>query len=87
MRKIIFLGTTAVALAYGSVNAFAMGGGDLSPEQSPYALLAPQTVQQPPMDEGRAAYTGDDQGHWVGHGARRHFVAPHDSGSDDSPER
>jgi hypothetical protein len=87
MRKIIFLGTTAVALAFGAANALAMGGGDLSPEQSPYALIAPQTLQQPPIGEGRAAFTGDEQGYWAGHHAGRHSVARPDDGSDYSPER
>ena len=42
MRKTILFGATAVALTFGAANAYAMGGGDLTPEQSPYALLAPQ---------------------------------------------
>jgi hypothetical protein len=41
-----FLGSaTALALAFGVSDASAMGGGgDLSPSQSPYAILEPQTV-------------------------------------------
>jgi hypothetical protein len=71
MRKIILLGATAVVLSLGAVNAYAMGGGNLSPEQSPYALLAPQTLAPTGTSEGRAAYTGHD-----GYGAQEGYGAP-----------
>ena len=45
-------------VSLGCGRAFAMGGGgDLSPEQSPYALLAPITQEAPAMVDGRATYT------------------------------
>jgi hypothetical protein len=66
MRKIILLGTTAVALALGAANAYAQGGGNLSPEASPYAILAPQTLAPSVMSEGRAALTGGDPSFWSG---------------------
>jgi hypothetical protein len=66
MRKTILLGTTAVALALGAANAYAMGGGPLSPEASPYAILEPQTVAPSMMSEGRAALTGGDPSFWSG---------------------
>jgi hypothetical protein len=62
MRKIMLFGATAVALALGAANAYAIGGRNLSPEQSPYALIAPQTTSQSPLSEGRAVYTGGDSG-------------------------
>jgi hypothetical protein len=61
MRKIILLGTTVVALTFGVANAYAMGGGgNISPEQSPYAILAPQTLGPSWTNEGRSVYTGPD---------------------------
>jgi hypothetical protein len=44
MRKTLLLGTTVVVLALGSASAYAMGGGNVSPEASPYAILEPQSV-------------------------------------------
>jgi hypothetical protein len=45
MREMVRWGTAAVVLAFGAPGAFAMtGGGNLSPEESPYAILEPQTV-------------------------------------------
>ena len=66
MRKIILFGATAAALALGAASAYAAGGGNLSPEASPYAVIAPQTTLQSPMSEGRAAYTGADAGYGYG---------------------
>lgn len=74
MRKTLFFATTAVALAFGAAHAFAMGGGNLSPEQSPYALIAPPTTQFSQMSEGRAAYTGPDAGYSSTYGVQP--VAP-----------
>jgi hypothetical protein len=69
MRKIMLFGATAIALALGAANAYAIGGGNLSPEQSPYALIAPQTLQSP-LSEGRAVYTGGDSGFSSSYGAQ-----------------
>ena len=44
MRKIILFGAATAFLSLGAVGAFAMGGGNLAPEESPYAILAPQTL-------------------------------------------
>jgi hypothetical protein len=45
MRKVFLAAMTAAALAIGVLDVHAMGGGgNLSPEASPYAILAPQTV-------------------------------------------
>ena len=58
MRNILVLGTTAVVLAFGAPSAYAMGGGgNLSPEQSPYAILEPQTLGQsaPPPEVTEAS--------------------------------
>jgi hypothetical protein len=80
MRKIILFGATALALTFGAANAYAMGGGDLSPEQSPYALLAPQTLHQSPTSEGRSSsYGGQGPGSWSGNGVQpSYFVTPQD---------
>ena len=61
MRNFMFLGATAIALAFGVGNAYA---GNIDPHESPYAILEPLTVapSPAPMSEGRAAYTGGDQG-------------------------
>jgi hypothetical protein len=45
MRIVFLTAVTAAALAIGVLDVHAMGGGgNLSPEASPYAILAPQTV-------------------------------------------
>ncbi|WP_158813981.1 hypothetical protein [Methylocapsa sp. S129] len=62
MRKIILLATTTVALAIGASAAYATSP-NLTPEQSPYAILAPQTLASPSISEGRAAFTGDNAGY------------------------
>jgi hypothetical protein len=56
MRNIILTGAAAVVLSLGAASAFAMGGGNLSPEASPYAVIAPQTLAPQGTHEGRAAY-------------------------------
>jgi hypothetical protein len=73
MRKIILLGAAA-ALSLGSVNAYAMGGGggNISPEASPYAILAPQTLGPSWTNEGRSVYTGPDGDY----GAQPGYAAP-----------
>jgi hypothetical protein len=57
MRKICLLGG-AVIVTFAAANAYAMGpgGGDLTPDQSPYAILEPQTVMPSGLNEGRASY-------------------------------
>ena len=59
MRNMLLLGTTAIVLTFGALNADAQGGGNLSPEAAPYAILEPQTVAAATMTEGRAAFTDD----------------------------
>jgi hypothetical protein len=66
MRNIVLLGTTAVVLTLGAANAYAMGGGNPSPEASPYAILEPQSVARSIMSEGRAALAGGDPSFWFG---------------------
>jgi hypothetical protein len=45
MREMVLASAAAIILAFGLSNASAMGGsGDLSPSESPYAILEPQTV-------------------------------------------
>jgi hypothetical protein len=62
MRNMIMLRTAAVVFVLGAVNANAMGtgGGNLSPDASPYAVLEPQTLSPAPMTEGLAALTDED---------------------------
>ena len=62
MRKIILFGAATAFLSLGAVGAYAMGGGNLAPEESPYAILAPQTLGPSWGNEGRSAYTGPDAG-------------------------
>lgn len=77
MRKIILSATTVVALALGAGGAYAMGGGNASPEASPYAIIEPQTVAPLAMSEGRAALVGDDWRYAPGAGvAPAPFMAP-----------
>jgi hypothetical protein len=60
MTRSLSLLSISVALACLATQTFAMGGGgNLSPSQSPYAILAPQTLGYPPTD-GRAAATTDE---------------------------
>jgi hypothetical protein len=57
MRKISLFGGAAVIFAFATANANAMGpgGGDLTPDESPYAILAPQTVTPSWISERRAS--------------------------------
>jgi hypothetical protein len=63
MRNVIFTAATVAALVLGSASAFAIGGGNIAPEASPYALLAPQTLGAPELggrlNEGRSAFVGE----------------------------
>ena len=72
MRKIILFGATTAFLSLGAVGAYAMGGGNLAPEESPYAILAPQTLGPSWGNEGRSVYTGPD----AGNGAPTDYDAP-----------
>ena len=52
---------------------------ELRPEQSPYALIAPQSLQNSPMSEGRSAYGSRGPGSWSGYGVQpNYFVTPKD---------
>jgi hypothetical protein len=62
MHKMIVRGTIASCLTLAATGAFAFGGGNLSPEESPYAILEPQTVMPDTTFEGRSAFTGGDAG-------------------------
>jgi hypothetical protein len=62
-RKSLVLATAALSLALGAAQSNAMGSGgassgDLAPSASPYAILAPITVERTPGGEGRAAFEG-----------------------------
>ena len=63
MRNFLLTAAAAAALAFSSSGAFAVGGGNLAPEASPYAVLAPQTLDGPGFGrapyEGRAAFVGE----------------------------
>jgi hypothetical protein len=61
MRKTILLALSAAALSFGA-EAYAMGGGHLAPEASPYAVLTPEAPVPPAVGEGRAAFVGRDPG-------------------------
>jgi hypothetical protein len=66
--RTIFYIATAAAFAIGASQASASGvgipggsgsqGGVLAPAASPYALLAPVTLENTPGGEGRAAFEG-----------------------------
>jgi hypothetical protein len=57
MRKIFFRGTAGLLLVFAAIDANAMGGGNISPEASPYALISPRFDPAPSV-EGRSADTG-----------------------------
>jgi hypothetical protein len=63
-RKALIPGSALVVFILGAASAYAFGGPNLPPEDSPYAILEPQTVaplsKQPPKEVnsnrmGRAA--------------------------------
>jgi hypothetical protein len=62
MRNTVTSGAAAVVFVLSAINANAMGtgGGNLSPDASPYAVLEPQTLSPAPMTEGLAALTDED---------------------------
>lgn len=77
MRKIILLATTAVVITLGAASANA--NPNLRPEQTPYAVLEPQTVAPLPTSEGRAAFTNDNADRWSGYlGAAPVVTTPED---------
>jgi hypothetical protein len=55
VRKMVTLGAAVLVLAFASREAGAMGGGNLAPDASPYALLNDEIIAAPPL-EGRSAY-------------------------------
>jgi hypothetical protein len=62
-RKGLVIAAAALSLALGAAQSNAMGAGgassgDLAPAASPYAILAPITVERTPGGEGRAAFEG-----------------------------
>ena len=73
MSKMVLLGTTAFLLALGVRDANAMAGSaDLSPDQSPYAILVPETLtnnlpQQPPSFEPQPVYSPAPPAHYRRH--------------------
>ena len=67
MRRIVLLGATAIVLSLGAVGANAFP--NISPEASPYAVLAPESAQPPATTEGRAALVGGETGVWSAFGA------------------
>jgi hypothetical protein len=60
MHKSILVAAATACLALGAGQAGAMGSSsaDLAPSASPYAILAPITVERTQGGEGRAAYEG-----------------------------
>jgi hypothetical protein len=62
MKRIVSSAALVIFVsAFGVSWSFAMGGGDLSPEQSPYAILAPAIAAPSVMIDGRAAYSNGDE--------------------------
>jgi hypothetical protein len=57
MRKINLFSCAAAIFAFATASADAMGpgGGDLTPDESPYAILAPQTITPSWITERRAS--------------------------------
>jgi hypothetical protein len=62
MNVIVTSAAVVVAVfAFGGTRSFAMGGGgNLSPIESPYAILAPITVAPLVIIDGRAAYANGE---------------------------
>jgi hypothetical protein len=73
MRNTLLLATTAALVGLTAINAYAYG--NLAPQASPYALIAPQTVEPVPMTEGRSAYTNGDPGFLAIFGVQPNFGA------------
>jgi hypothetical protein len=76
MRKIVISGVAAVVLAASLTAANAAYAGNIDPRESPYAILAPQTVAPAPalIAEGRSAYVGGDQGDRAGYAVQHPFA-------------
>ena len=58
MRTIVLLGATALIVGLAARDAGAMGGGNLTPNASPYALFDQQFIALQPT-EGRSADIGE----------------------------
>ena len=58
MRKILKFGTVVFILGFAVAEAGAVGGGNIRPEASPYALFSQQFNSSPPI-EGRSADIGE----------------------------
>jgi hypothetical protein len=73
MRALILAGSTAVILTLGASSVYANG-----PLASPYEVWYPSQVDPAPAPEGRASYTGDENGVVAPqrHHARRHHPVP-----------
>jgi hypothetical protein len=73
MRALILAGSTAVILTLGASSVYANG-----PLASPYEMLYPSQVDPVPAPEGRASYTGDQNGAVAPqyHNAHRHHRVP-----------
>jgi|HubBroStandDraft_5_1064220.scaffolds.fasta_scaffold359038_1 hypothetical protein len=73
MRALILAGSTAVILTLGASSVYANG-----PLGSPYEMLYPTQADPVPAQEGRASYTGDQNGAVAPqhHSARRHHRVP-----------
>jgi hypothetical protein len=54
MRKFVIVGIASVIIAFAAAEGGAMGGGDIAPGASPYALLNEPSVASP-SNEGRSA--------------------------------
>ncbi len=67
MRKIIVLAAAAAALVLGAASANAVP--NIDPQQSPYAILVPDSSAPMATSEGRAAAVGGDAGGWSAYGA------------------
>ena len=76
MNKLTLIGATVAVLGLGLVSAHAMGGGNLSPDASPYAIIEPQVQAPLASHEGRAAYTNDQPGAWSNGYAQPGYAAP-----------
>jgi hypothetical protein len=62
LKTFVILGAFAAGVVVSS-RAYAIGGGPIPPEASPYAILVPQTVTgwgTAAAIEGRSVFTGDD---------------------------
>jgi hypothetical protein len=89
MRKTIHIALKASILVLGAADASAMGGGNLSPEASPYALFRQPFSGEPPSTEGRSADIGEasHSPNWNLTGNHKRRGAKHARQQDAFPER